>query len=87
MPAAGSSSNSASRTNTRSTARRNASVNRAVSCTGHTTNVPTGVFGMPVAPGGTGKEARWIDIHENDLDEAQMTIWVKQAAALPGWVP
>ncbi len=39
----------------------------------------------PVPPGGTGKDARWIDIHEDDLDEARMTIWVKQAAALPGW--
>ena len=38
----------------------------------------------PVPPGGTGKDARWIDIHEDDLDEAQMTTWVKQAAALPG---
>ncbi|MEO8035020.1 MAG: DUF1801 domain-containing protein [Acidobacteriota bacterium] len=41
----------------------------------------------PVPPGGTGKDARWIDIHENDLDEAQMAAWVKQAAALPGWAP
>ena len=41
----------------------------------------------PIPPGGTGKEARWIDIHEHDLDEAQMTKWVKQAAALPGWTP
>ena len=40
----------------------------------------------PVPPGGTGKDARWIDIHEDDLDEAQMATWVKQAAALPGWV-
>jgi hypothetical protein len=39
----------------------------------------------PVPPGGTGKEARWIDIHENDLDEAQMAAWVKQVAALSGW--
>ncbi|MCE9589783.1 MAG: DUF1801 domain-containing protein [Planctomycetes bacterium] len=39
----------------------------------------------PAPPGGTGKEARWIDIHEDDLDEAQMAKWVKQAAALPGW--
>jgi len=39
----------------------------------------------PVPPGGTGKDARWIDIHEDDLDEAQMTSWMKQAAALPGW--
>ena len=41
----------------------------------------------PVPPGGTGKDARWIDIHEDDLDEAQMATWVMQAAALPGWVP
>lgn len=41
----------------------------------------------PVPPGGTGKDARWIDIHDDDLDEAQMATWVKQAAALPGWVP
>jgi len=34
------------------------------------------------------KEVRYIDIHEGDeLDEAQMATWVKQAAALPGWVP
>ncbi|MBI2824301.1 MAG: DUF1801 domain-containing protein [Planctomycetia bacterium] len=42
---------------------------------------------VPVPPGGTGKDARWIDIREDDLDEAQMATWVKQAAALPGWVP
>ena len=44
----------------------------------------------PVPPGGTEKsqEARWIDIYEDDgLDEAQMADWVKQAAALPGWIP
>jgi hypothetical protein len=43
----------------------------------------------PVPPGGTpkSKDARWIDIHEGELDEAQMAAWVKQAAALPGWVP
>jgi hypothetical protein len=39
----------------------------------------------PVPPGGTGKEARWIDIHEDDLDAAQMATWIRQAAALPGW--
>ena len=34
------------------------------------------------------KDVRYIDIHEGDeLDEAQMATWVKQAAALPGWVP
>jgi hypothetical protein len=41
----------------------------------------------PVPPGGKGRDARWIDLHEDDLDEAQMATWVKQAAALPGWVP
>jgi hypothetical protein len=43
----------------------------------------------PVPPGGTpkSKDMRWIDIHEDDqLDEAQMATWVKQAAALPGWL-
>jgi hypothetical protein len=39
----------------------------------------------PVPPGGTGKDARWIDVHEDDLDEAQMAKWIRQAAALPGW--
>lgn len=39
----------------------------------------------PVVPGGTGKDARWIDVHEDDLDEAQMEDWIRQAAALPGW--
>jgi hypothetical protein len=39
----------------------------------------------PVPSGGTGKDARWIDIHEGDLDEARMAGWVKQAAATPGW--
>jgi hypothetical protein len=38
----------------------------------------------PVPPGGKG-EARWVDVHEDDLDAAQMTAWVKQASAIPGW--
>jgi hypothetical protein len=44
----------------------------------------------PIPPGGTpkSKEARWIDIYEHDtLDEKQMADWVRQAAALPGWIP
>jgi len=41
---------------------------------------------LPVPPGGTSKEARWIDIHEDDFDEAQIAKWVKQAAVLPGWL-
>lgn len=43
----------------------------------------------PVPPGGTDKsgQSRWIDIHEDDgLDETQMKDWIKQAAALPGWM-
>ena len=40
----------------------------------------------PVPPGGTGKDARWINVHEDDLDEPQLATWVKQAAAQPGWV-
>ena len=39
----------------------------------------------PVPPGGMAKDARWIDIHEDDIDEAQMATWIQQAAALPGW--
>jgi hypothetical protein len=39
----------------------------------------------PVPPGGKAKEARWIDVHEDDLDERQMAAWIRQAAALPGW--
>lgn len=41
---------------------------------------------QPAPGGGTSKEARWIDIHEDDFDEAQLSAWIKQAAALPGWL-
>jgi hypothetical protein len=43
----------------------------------------------PVPPGPSKhKDTRYIDIHEGDeLDETQMATWVKQVAALPGWVP
>ena len=42
----------------------------------------------PVPPGASKHaEVRYVDIHEGDLDDAQMAIWVKQAAALPGWIP
>jgi hypothetical protein len=42
----------------------------------------------PVPPGASkDKDTRYIDIHEGDaLDEAQMANWVKQAAALPGFL-
>jgi hypothetical protein len=43
----------------------------------------------PVPPGASkSKDTRYLDIHEGDgFDEAQLATWVKQAAALPGWVP
>jgi hypothetical protein len=39
-------------------------------------------------PPGPSKDAntRYADIREGELDEAQMASWVKQAAALPGWM-
>jgi hypothetical protein len=40
----------------------------------------------PLPPGTSKhKTVRYLDIHEDDeLDEAQLADWVKQAAALPG---
>jgi hypothetical protein len=48
-----------------------------------------GVSLRPLPPGESKqKDVRYVDIHEgDDLDEAQMASWIKQAAALPGWVP
>jgi hypothetical protein len=40
---------------------------------------------QPVPRGGSAKEARWIDIHEDDLDEPRLVKWIEQAAAIPGW--
>lgn len=40
---------------------------------------------MPVPDGGTAKEARWVDIHKDDLDDTQLRNWLRQAAVLPGW--
>ena len=45
----------------------------------------TGRALTPPPPGGTAKDARWVDIHEDDFDEAQLAAWIRQAAALPGW--
>jgi hypothetical protein len=44
---------------------------------------------QPLPPGPSkDKHTRYLDIHEGDeLDAAQLARWVKQAAALPGWVP
>ena len=43
----------------------------------------------PMPPGESRhKEVRYIDIYEDDeIDEAQLRDWVKQAAGLPGWIP
>ena len=42
----------------------------------------------PVPPGPSkDKNVRYLDIREDEeLDEAQLAKWVKQAAALPGWM-
>jgi hypothetical protein len=39
----------------------------------------------PVPPGKSKqKDVRYLDIHEGQLDEAQLIAWVKQASKLPG---
>jgi hypothetical protein len=41
----------------------------------------------PVPPGTSRhKDVRYLDVHEGELDETQLAKWVKQAAALPGWM-
>ena len=42
---------------------------------------------LPLPPGESkSKDTRYLDIHEDDqLDEAQLADWVKQASQLPGW--
>jgi hypothetical protein len=42
----------------------------------------------PLPPGPSkDKNTRYLDIYEHDeLDEAQLTKWIAQAAALPGWM-
>jgi hypothetical protein len=42
----------------------------------------------PMPPGASKqKDVRYFDIHEGEpIDEAQMTTWLKQAAALRGWM-
>jgi hypothetical protein len=40
----------------------------------------------PLPPGESRhKDVRYLDIHEGELDEAQLAAWVKQASRLPGW--
>ena len=45
-----------------------------------------GALLQPAPPGaGKDKDARWVDIYEDKLDEAQLTEWVRQAGSIPGW--
>ena len=44
-----------------------------------------GTLLQPTPSGGTAKEARWINVGESDLDEAQFIAWVEQAWRIPGW--
>jgi hypothetical protein len=43
----------------------------------------------PLPPGvSKHKDVRYLDIHEgDDLDEALLASWIRQASTLPGWVP
>ena len=41
----------------------------------------------PLPPGPSkDKNTRYLDVYEDALDEVQFAKWVKQAAALPGWM-
>ena len=44
---------------------------------------------QPLPPGESkSKDARYLDIHENDeLDEQLLASWIRQASELPGWIP
>lgn len=40
----------------------------------------------PLPPGESKqKDVRYLDIRKDGFDEAQFALWVKQAAAIPGW--
>jgi hypothetical protein len=42
----------------------------------------------PLPPGPSKhKDVRYLNIREDELDEAQLVKWVKQASKLPGWEP
>jgi hypothetical protein len=45
-----------------------------------------GVSLRPPPEGGTGRDARWVDVTPESLDEARLSAWLTQAAKLPGWV-
>ena len=63
-----------------------------LSCHAFTNYIKVGFYrGTSLQPEPPGKsrhqEVRYLDVHQDELDEAQFADWVKQAAALPGWVP
>ncbi len=42
----------------------------------------------PLPPGESKlKDVRYLDIHEDQRDDAHLAAWIRQAAALPGWSP
>lgn len=42
----------------------------------------------PVPPSGKQKAARYLHVRESDkFDEKQWVAWIKQASAIPGWIP
>ena len=42
----------------------------------------------PPPVGSKDPDTRYVHVHEGDpLDEVQLAKWIRQAAALPGWVP
>ena len=43
----------------------------------------------PLPPGESkDPDTRYLDIHEQDaIDEEQLASWIRQASALPGWIP
>lgn len=44
-----------------------------------------GVQLVPIPPGKSKHpEVRYVDLHEDEFDEAQLAAWIKQASALPG---
>ena len=43
----------------------------------------------PPPPGGTATsgDGRWLEVHEDDeLDQSRLAEWIRQAAAIPGWM-
>src|SRR5687767_22563 len=42
----------------------------------------------PIPPGESRHaEVRYLDLREDEFDEVKLTRWIRQASALPGWIP